>query len=409
MFPKRANACDVLIIGAGIIGLSIAKELSRRYPELKITIIEKESALGKHASGRNSGVLHAGIYYAQDTLKARFCVEGAKEVFTYCLQNKLPLKKIGKIILPLKEEDDLILDDLYKRALANGVRVELINEERLRELEKEAFSITKRALFSPDTSIIDPISLLHQLERELNSRGMKIHYGEEAISVDARRQIVHTRKHTYSYGFLFNAAGLYADKIAHLCGVGKKYRILPFKGIYFELLKSSGILLNHLIYPTPDLRVPFLGVHFTPTFSGKTYIGPTAIPALGRENYRFLEGISLLDTLSILVGCANLFLENRHGFRQLVRNEMPHYFRTYVAREAKKMVPRVKKEHIIRSSKVGIRAQLYDVERKELVMDFLVERGEKSVHVLNAISPALTSSFPFARFIVENYFKAGGV
>lgn len=397
------NSSDIIIIGAGIIGLSIAREIKEKHPELNITILEKENELGKHTSGRNSGVLHAGIYYASDTLKARFCVEGNKEVSNYCLENGISYSKIGKIILPISENDDKQLEILYKRAIDNGVSIEIVDGKELKKLEPAAYSITGKALFSPNTAIIEPKELLKHIARSLQTKGVKILFNHEATSFDHKERKLKTNGSEFSYGHLINAAGLHSDKVAHHFGIGKKYRLLPFKGVYFELKKLSDLKISRLIYPVPDLRVPFLGVHFTPGITGKVYLGPSAIPSLGRENYSGLKGLNIAEMSLTLLYCVQQFILNKNGFRELVRNELPRYFRSSMAKSAQALVPSIKREDIIRSSKVGIRAQLFDVENKELVMDFVVERGEHSTHILNAISPALTCCFPFARYILEKY------
>ncbi len=399
------RAIDVVIIGAGIIGLSIAKELKKQFSDLTVAIFEKEKALGLHASGRNSGVLHAGIYYTSDTLKAKFCTEGRRETTTYCVENKLPFKEIGKVILPLTEEDNEVLQMLYQRAVTNGVKVEIIDESELKRLEPKAFSITGKALFSSQTSVIDPLALLEQIKKELVGEKVEFYFHEKVLRVLPEKKLFRTNHSSYSYGFLFNAAGLNADKIAHQCGVAKKYRLLPFKGTYFELSEKSSLDIKHLLYPVPDLRVPFLGVHFTPSLSGKVYIGPSAIPALGRENYRVLSGANIFDILALLRYGSRFFIYNKQGFQRLAFTEMQHIFRYFTVKEAQKMVPSISQKDLVKSEKVGIRPQLVDTEKLELVMDFLIEEAANSVHILNAISPAFTAAFPFARYIVNNYFS----
>lgn len=396
---------DVAIIGAGIIGLSIAKELKTQFPDLTLALFEKEKTLGIHASGRNSGVLHAGIYYTSDTLKANFCTEGRKETASYCVENKLPIKEMGKVILPLAERDDQVLQTLYQRAVANGVKAEIIDESELKRLEPKAFSVTGKALFSPHTSIIEPMALLEQIKTELAMKKVEFHFREKALSLSPEKKLLQTNRSSYSYSFLFNAAGLYADKIAHQCGIGEKYRVLPFKGTYFELSKNSNLDIKHLLYPVPDLKVPFLGVHLTPSLDGKVYIGPTAIPALGRENYHALSRVNIFDVFSLLNYGSRFFIHNKQEFRRLIFTEMCHYFRHFTAREAQKMVPSISQKDLFRSEKVGIRPQLVDTKKLELVMDFMLEKTENSVHILNTISPAFTAAFPFARYIVKNYFS----
>ncbi|MEW5942665.1 MAG: L-2-hydroxyglutarate oxidase [Pseudomonadota bacterium] len=394
---------DVLIIGAGIVGLTLAREIKHRNPGSRITVLEKESTYGVHSSGRNSGVLHSGIYYPSDSLKAKVCVTGMRELRDYCLQHGLPIKHIGKVIVPTREEDGKQLDLLLGRGRANGATVELIDEQQLRELEPEARSATGQALWSPDTAVIDPMAVLKRLVEELTAQGVSIRYGQSVRHIDATAAVVHLGDGSLAYGHLLNAAGLFADKVAHAMGAGKHYTLLPFKGIYYKLSPTSGLDIRHLIYPVPDLRVPFLGVHYTSTVAGKTYLGPTAVPAWGRENYRGLQGIRLRDAGAIGYRLAKQYALDRQGFRLLARIEGRRYFKKYFAEAARALTPRLRDEHLLACDKVGIRAQLLDTEKNELVSDFVVERGERSTHILNAISPAFTSSFAFARHVVDHF------
>jgi L-2-hydroxyglutarate oxidase LhgO len=205
------------------------------------------------------------------------------------------------------------------------------------------------------------------------------------------------------YGILINAAGLHADTVAHKFGVGRQYHILPFKGIYWKLNPASGVRLNHLVYPVPDLRVPFLGVHTTTGTDGTVYLGPTAIPALGRENYRGLSGIAPADIARIAKASAIQFARNTNGFRRLAVIETGKLLKGRFVKAVQRLIPAVRSEHLLPCAKVGMRAQLYDSSSGQLVNDFLVQRGPQSIHVLNAISPAWTCSMPFASFVCDRF------
>jgi L-2-hydroxyglutarate oxidase LhgO len=393
---------DVIIIGAGIIGLSIARALKEQTPSLSIAIFEKEAVVGLHASGRNSGVLHSGIYYDEHSLKARFCRDGALAMASYCYEHHLPIKRLGKVIIPLKSDDQEVLKRLQQRAVNNGARVHLIDGNELRKIEPEAESCFDVALFSPDTSVVDARVIVEHLCNSLRREGVLFYFNSACTELDINKKTIRAGNMTYSYGQLYNTAGLYADKIAAACGLEDRYTMIPFKGLYYELKNSSHLQINHLIYPVPDLNVPFLGVHSTTSIKGKTYLGPTAIPALGREHYTGIKGIKCSETLSIAQHVLKQYFTNKNGFRRYAHNEIPRLLKSQFVKAAKALIPRLQKEDLIRSSKVGIRAQLIDKIKNELVMDFLVTKTENEIHVLNAVSPGFTSAFSFARYIVNS-------
>jgi len=396
---------DTVIVGAGILGLSIARELLQSAASRRIAILEKEPDLGRHGSGRNSGVLHSGIYYPSHTLKAKLCAQGAAEMHAYCIEKSLPLSRIGKVILPLRAEDDALLDTLHGRAAANGASAEIVDVKGLAELEPAAFTMTGRALWSPGTSVVDPKAILTQLAADLHEKGVDILYGHQVTTVSG--STVTANGQQFQFGTMINAAGLHADVVARSCGVGSRYVILPFKGLYFGLAPDSRLKVRRLIYPVPDLRVPFLGVHFTKKVDGEVFLGPTAIPAFGRENYRGMEGVNAGEFARTAATLGKQYLMNKQGFRTFVHAEGRRFLRRYFLEAAQALVPSISDRDMVDSDKVGIRAQLFDKEKQELVMDFLVERGERSVHVLNAVSPGFTSAFTFARIIVQE-LEGGG-
>ncbi len=390
---------DYIVVGAGVFGLTIARHLLLQKKS-KILVLEKEREIGLHTSGRNSGVLHRGIYYPPDSLKAKFCVKGANQIVEYCEQRKLNLKKTGKVILPLSKEDDGKLDQLANRARENGAEISVIDKKQLSEIEPEARSLSDRALYSPLTYVIDPRQVLRSLAQDVQSGGVKIQFNAEVKEISIKNKSIKMPIGEFGYGHLVNTAGLHADKIAKACGVGRRYTILPFKGIYSKISKESDLKIRGLIYPVPDLRVPFLGVHFTTAVDGNVYIGPTALPAFGRENYSGLSGLNLKDFSSILYHLSEQFIMNRGGyFREFTYREIGHLFKNCIVKEARAMVPRIQKRDIVSSTKVGIRAQLLDLEKMELVMDFRVESEPNMTHVLNAVSPGWTSAMSFAEYL----------
>jgi L-2-hydroxyglutarate oxidase len=395
------RTADFVVVGAGIVGLTIALELKRRQPEAQILLLEKEPEPGRHSSGRNSGVLHSGIYYPPASLKARVCGQGAREWAVYCEERGLPLSRIGKVLVPLREEDAGQLDLLEKRAAENGVDAVRVSGAELAELEPEARSATGEALFVRSTSVVSSVDSFRSIMRDVQDAGVEILCGGTLNKVDTARRELTWGGERIAYGHVVNTAGLHADTVGHMFGVGERYTLLPFKGIYWKLDPASGIDIRHLIYPVPDLRVPFLGVHTTTAIDGTVYVGPTAVPAFGRENYRGVEGVSGDELFRILTHLGSQYLSGRNGFRRLAWQEGRRYFKRWFAEAAQQLLPRLRPEHLLPCTKVGIRAQMLDKNSGELVTDFLVEAGPASTHVLNAISPAFTSAFPFARHVVD--------
>lgn len=401
MNRRNSSLYDYVIIGAGIVGLSVARELLAREPNAKIAVVEKENTIGLHASGRNSGVLHSGIYYQPDSLKAKVCLEGARLMSSYCEEHGLPLNRIGKVIVPVRCSDGENLNVLHQRALSNGASIRLINDQELKEIEPHATTATGMALHAPETAVVDPMLIMKHLHSSLTKRGVHFFFNSFIDAIDTQGKKITTSEGNISYGHLFNTAGLFADKIAHACGLKSSYRILPFKGYYYELSPDSKLQINHLIYPVPDMNVPFLGIHFTKSVSGTVYIGPTAIPALGREHYRGVAGIKLCDFINIVTSLGRQYYVNRQGFRSYTHQEIPRIFKSRFIKSARALVPGVSKSDLRVSNKIGIRAQLYDYKHNELITDFLISRTDHVTHVLNAVSPAFTSAFSFAKWIVN--------
>lgn len=395
------SSVDTLIVGGGIIGLTLARELLEQGHE-NILIIEKESALGMHASGRNSGVLHAGIYYPPETLKAKLCLNGNLLLQTYCREKNLPLAHVGKVIVARTESEIAMVETLYHRALQNGAKVDLIDEAQLATIEPHARTCQK-ALYSHYTTIVDNKAILSSLHDDLKKSGKAHVQFETAFVKTIDDHTIETTKGHVHFKTLINAAGAFADKVAHAFNVGKSYYLIPFKGIYKKLIKEKSHLVNGNIYPVPDLRNPFLGVHFTRNLHGEVYIGPTAIPAFGRENYGILQGIDR-EGANILWNQALLFCKNPK-FRSVALEEPKKYFSSYFYRDAKKLVKELQKDWIVPTHKVGIRPQLIDIHKKELMMDFLIEKKHHTLHILNAISPAFTSSMAFAKYVVNHYLS----
>tara|TARA_Y200000002_G_scaffold382927_1_gene402094 strand:+ start:2492 stop:3691 length:1200 start_codon:yes stop_codon:yes gene_type:complete len=394
---------DLIVLGAGITGLSVARQKLLDNPDSKILIIEKENKIGMHGSGRNSGVLHSGIYYPSETLKAKFCAEGSKLMMQYCKDNNLPILKCGKVILPTNNNDDSLIDLLYNRGITNGAHVKIVSQKELTEIEPEANSKVKRALYSPNTSVVDPNSILNNIKRELEKSGTKFLFNERVVSASPDTSMVTTDKENiFKYDHLVNCTGQYSDIVSKLFKVGERYTLLPFKGSYYGINKDSNIRLNGLIYPVPDLNTPFLGIHSVKLVDGSIYFGPTAIPAFGREHYQGFEGVNIKDASSVSYHLFRQYLSNKKGFRKYTHQETWRFFKNQFLKSLQALIPNLSKDDLVTSKKVGIRAQLLDTHSNELVMDFLVERTYNTTHVLNAVSPAFTSAFSFAKYILDN-------
>jgi len=391
---------DYVIAGAGIIGLTVADALKKQYPNSRIAILEKEARPGVHASGRNSGVLHSGIYYASDSLKAKVCAKGAKQMLEFADEHKIKSNKSGKVIIALCEKDLLVIDQLIKNATENGIRYELLNAEDICKIEPHA-NPYKVGIYSPDTAVIDSIGVVNKLHGLLVKKGVDFYFNQSLLRANTKLNTIWTQNEKYKYGYFINCAGANADIIAHLFNVGNDYTLLPFKGTYYKLSKSSNHLVKSSIYPVPDVELPFLGVHLTRVVSGDVYIGPTAIPAFGRENYGIFSGIKISDGLKIGYQLSSMYYRNNQNFRRLVKSEIKKYFKSNFINEVRKLVPEVREEDLELSSKVGIRPQLINKHKKSLELDYIIEKTESSLHVLNSISPAFTSSFAFASLLIE--------
>ena len=392
--------CDFLIVGAGIVGLTVAWELRKRHSLATITILEKESEVGLHASGRNSGVLHSGIYYGNDTLKAQVCSSGSKRMQEFADEYGIAYSKSGKVIIATSESDLLTINKLLKNAEDNNINAKRLNEKEIKEIEPYATPF-QAGVYSPDTAVIDSKSVVKKLYGLLIDKGIKFNFNSPLLEQDDKQKTVTTPKEEISYGYLYNCAGANADRVAKLFGKGLEYTMIPFKGIYYKLHPKRDYLVNSNIYPVPDINLPFLGVHLTRVISGDVYVGPTAIPAFGRENYGILKGIELGEGLKISSELIKMYLKNKGNFRLLVHSEVRKYLKPWFVKSAQKLMADVKAEDLISSDKVGIRPQLVNTKTSTIEMDYILEQTESSMHVLNSISPAFTSSFAFAEWIVD--------
>ena len=388
-----------------MVGLSLANQLINHDITNRIIIIDKEMSLGVHTSGRNSGVLHAGLYYKPETTKARVCVNGHKRLREWILDRNLPINSCGKVVVPTKNELDSQLDVLMKRGVANGANVELWDEQQLKQMIPEARTASGRALWSPNTAVVKPKLIIQKLREELEEKGVSFRLNEKQwCRKSSDKAILHlSNGENLYFEHLFNCTGLHADQIAHQFNIGHQYSLLPFKGFYWQIKKKCSIQPKTNVYPVPDLSVPFLGVHLTPSADPQptVSIGPTATPAWGREHYQGLQGVEpslLLKNATIL---AKQYILNRGNFRRYTHEQAFLSMHPLLVRAAQELIPTLTSNDIETSQKVAIRSQLFNHNTQQLEDDFLCLEGPHSTHILNAISPAFTASFELADLILE--------
>ena len=389
---------DVVIVGAGIVGLAVGRELLRRWPRLNLAIVDKEDRIAAHQSGHNSGVLHSGIYYAPGSLKARLCVAGQAALVRYCDEHGIPYDLSGKVIVATEESELPRLAELYRRGQANGVvGLEEVGPERLAELEPNVVGI--KALHSPRTGIVDFGAVARSYASEVIAAGGKILTGHEVrgIARSDKGVVVELPNGNLTTRYLISCAGLYADRIAALTGAPAEPRIVPFRGDYYVLRPEKVGLVRSMVYPVPDPSFPFLGVHFTRRIEGGVWLGPNAVLAFAREGYsRYtLNGRDLADALTY------------SGFRQLAmkfwRTGIDEMYRDYskvgFLRALQRYMPSLQLEDLLPGPS-GVRAQALSADGK-LVDDFVIHSSANVMHVRNAPSPAATSSLAIAGYIAD--------
>jgi hypothetical protein len=390
--------CDVLIIGAGVIGLSTGIALLNARPNLNVIIAEKEQFLALHASGRSSGVLHAGFYYSPDSLKARFCAEGNKDLRKLAKKYNINVRDVGKVVVTRNINELPRLKELYQRGVTNGVDIEILDAKELSNLEPLA--VTKEQfLWSPTTGVSDPKDIIHALRNEFEVLGGKIEYGKK-ITLSTSGDEIYDSTFSYSATHIINAAGVQADRISRAVGIGKEYAMLPFMGVY-RVTDERNLPLRRLVYPVPHRLNPFLGVHFTLTIDNEVKIGPTAIPIAGREQYSFTTGWSAVDVAQAVKGATSVIMGGAHDFTNILKSEWPKIIQSRLVQESAALIPsaaRVKEWH---KKPPGIRAQLVHLPTGKLEQDFVVHTAGNSTHILNSVSPGWTSALPFGRWIAS--------
>lgn len=399
---KERIKCDILILGAGAVGISVGIAYLDAYPGSTVVIADKENEIGKHASGRNSGVLHAGFYYSPESLKAKFCHEGNRALRALVKKHSIPLREVGKVVVARNLEEDSRLESLFERGTQNGVELELLEESKLSKYEPLA--VTKnRFLWSPTTAVSDPKLVIFALRQEFEALGGQIHLTER-INLNISGNEVHDSNNKYDSKLIVNAAGAQADRISREINIGDEYAMLPFMGVY-RYTRQDHLPLKRLVYPVPHPINPFLGVHFTLTVDGLVKIGPTAIPIVGREQYSIREGWSLVDLVQAAKGATSLINGESHNLVSILKSEWPKIMLSRLVQESAELVPTAIGVKQWKKKPPGIRAQLVHLPSGKLEQDFVVRRYLNSVHILNAVSPGWTSAIPFGRWLVEKYLS----
>jgi L-2-hydroxyglutarate oxidase len=390
--------CDVLILGAGVVGFSVGIALLESQPNLKVVIVEKEKTLGAHASGRNSGVLHAGFYYSPESLKAKFCREGNVELRKLAKKHEIPVRDVGKVVVTRDHDELSRLETLHERGIANGVNLELLDESKLGNYEPLAVTHEK-FLWSPTTAVSDPKAIIEAMWKEFIHLGGTLDF-EKRIRLKLIDNEVCDSTNAYNPKHIINAAGAQADRISRSVGVGHEYAMLPFMGVY-RATEEKNLPLKRLVYPVPHPINPFLGVHFTLTIDHKVKIGPTAIPIGGREQYSPMEGWSTADIGQALKGMFSLIRNESHDFGAILKSEWPKMIQTNLINESAILVPDAGLVRVWKRKPPGIRAQLVHLPTGKLEQDFVVQSFGNSTHILNAVSPGWTSALPFGRWIAQ--------
>ncbi|UFP96562.1 L-2-hydroxyglutarate oxidase [Gloeobacter morelensis] len=391
------SAFDFAIVGGGIVGLSVGMALTERYPGARLLVLEKESSWASHQTGHNSGVIHSGVYYKPGSLKARFATAGRRAVVEFCQKYGIEYDLCGKVIVATESPELPRLENLLTRGLANGIPVERIGAERLREIEPHVRGLA--AIRVPTAGIVNYAQVAAVYARLVAERGGEVRLGTRVLNLAAAADgiTLETDRGSFFTRYFINCAGLFCDRVAALCGLATEAKIVPFRGEYYELVPEKRHLCKHLVYPVPNPDFPFLGVHFTRMIDGTVHAGPNAVLALAREGYSW-GAINLGDTAEVLAYGGFWKLAARHageGFKEIVRSLSKAAF----VRSLQQLIPEVQPEDVVPAGS-GVRAQALTREGK-LVDDFLFAMGPHSLHVLNAPSPAATASIPIGKAVVE--------
>ncbi|MCY7402745.1 MAG: L-2-hydroxyglutarate oxidase [Nocardioides sp.] len=396
----------VAVVGGGIIGTAVARQLGRRLAQADVTLIDKEDALARHQTGHNSGVVHAGLYYEPGSLKARLCRRGVHLLQEFVNEHEIAYAECGKIVVALNDRESARLDDLHARSVANGVPgVRVVDGEGIREIEPHARGL--RALHSPHTAIVDYPAITNAMADELREAGGTIRLRHEVTGLEERGRAVRlsTSEGTEEFDLVVTCAGLQSDRVAAYAGESRDPRIVPFYGDYFLLTPDKTHLVNGLVYPVPDPRYPFLGVHLTRRIDGAVTLGPNAFLSLGREVYT--RGQFNARDVRDAVGFPGFWRFAAGNLTAAVRESRVALSPTSFVAEARKYVPGITRADVVRGPR-GIRAQAMDA-RGRLVDDFVISGTDRTVHVRNAPSPGATSCLAIAEHIVTEIVRRRGL
>jgi L-2-hydroxyglutarate oxidase len=382
---------DTVVVGAGIVGLATAHAVQNRFPDKRVLVLEKEPRIGLHQTGRNSGVIHSGIYYKPGSFKARFCKAGNASMQAFCSEHGIPFEICGKVIVATDAGDIAQLDVLHKRGVENGLEVRRLSVSEMREIEPHMAGIA--GLHVPSTGIVDYKAVLAKLAELVVARGGEIRFDTRVLSV--RDRVVETTSGDVECTTLINCAGLYSDRVARASGADVEARIVPFRGEYYQLKPERASLVRGLIYPVPNPSFPFLGVHCTRMMDGSVHLGPNAVLAFSREGYQ-KSTLNLRDLAETLTYPGFWKLAARHwrdGTQEMVRS----FSRAAFVRSLQRLVPEITEDDVI-PSEAGVRAQALR-PNGTLEDDFLIVQRPGAIHVCNAPSPAATASLEIGKTV----------
>jgi L-2-hydroxyglutarate oxidase len=388
---------DTLIVGGGIVGLATAYQLLERYPDKKVTVLDKEAEVAHHQTGHNSGVLHSGIYYKPGSLKAKNCREGKKAMEAFCAAENIDYEICGKVIVALNESELPALDRIFERGRANGVNCQIIDRDRLGELEPHAAGI--KAIHVPEAGIVNYRQVCQRLAKRIGERGSQVVLNAKVTKIELRnnRVVVESTAGEFEAPVMVNCAGLQCDRVTKLGGQRPEAKIIPFRGEYFELKPEVHHLCRNLIYPVPDPNFPFLGVHFTRMIEGGVECGPNAVLAFAREGYKKTD-INLGDLFESLTYPG--FLRMAAKYWRMGAGEMWRSLsKAAFVRALQRLLPEIKAEHLV-AAPAGVRAQAVSPDGM-MVDDFLIQKHDRIINVGNAPSPAATASLNIGKSIVD--------
>ena len=394
---NKLSTPSILIIGGGIVGLATARQLLHKHPDSEVTVLEKESSLGRHQTGHNSGVLHCGLYYTPGSLKAKLAVEGIREMTEFCAEHNVPHEICGKLVVATNEAEVERMEKLYERGRANGLKgLEKFNRDQMREIEPHVGGIA--ALKVPQEGIVDYPAVVAALVKEIESLGGQVITNARVKHLrQSNLWNADTTAGDYSADWIINCAGLHSDRVSQLAGQRRDLRIVPFRGEYFQLKPQSQHLVKHLIYPVPDPNFPFLGVHFTRLIDGGIEAGPNAVLAFAREGYR-KTNVNLRDLYDALT-YSGLWRFAMKYPKMCLHELRGSFSKKYFCKQLQKLIPEVQ-PYDLETGGSGVRAQAMSPEGG-LVQDFHFAHGNQALHVLNAPSPAATASLAIGTEIVN--------